>query len=207
MRQWGDFRFGFDVEAKADSKPFVRQVHGKTVWEINPDSAPSLKIPEADAVLTFESNREIHIYTADCLPVLLFCEDKSIPFAAVHSGWRGAMQGIVREAALKLKSQGRPLQVVFGPCLKACCFEVKEDFIREFETARGSIAAFLESRSGKMFFDLPGFVKAVELESIPANFHLEDLKCTVCSTSRLPSYRRNKSRDPHLRAWIKREIS
>jgi polyphenol oxidase len=202
--QRGAVHYGFEIQTKASSRPLVRQVHGKRVWEF--DSRPEM-IPEADAIVTFENQKEIYIYTADCLPVLLFGDASDAPVAAVHCGWRGAKQGIVRDAARKVSGDRSAIHAVLGPCLGPCCFEVKDDFVREFEKDRGSIEAFLERRVDRMFFDLPRFVAEIELRQMSVLIHRDDLKCTFCSQPSLPSYRRNRRTDPHLRAWIVRKNS
>ena len=45
-----------------------------------------------------------------------------------------------------------------------------------------------------------------QLASIPgARIDTSALRCTKCSQPRLPSFRRNQSTDPNLRAWIRRD--
>lgn len=192
--------FGFNAEAKGDTPSLCQQVHGNTfVWQ----ETLGGNIPEADAVLTREPGRSIHIFTADCLPVLFFA-DEGAPLAAIHSGWRGAMRGVVKAALTEFQKNSPSVNVVLGPCLLSCCFEVQEDFIQTFEAARGSIDRYLSQRDGKRYFELPAFVRENELSDVPAErIDTRHLRCTRCSQPELPSYRRNGNTATRIKAWIK----
>lgn len=174
----------------------MKQVHGNTIIERD----DSNREREADGVFTRSLDTEVFVFTADCLPVL-FASDNMV--AAVHSGWRGTKKGIVR-AMLAKYGADTPRTIILGPCLKSCCFEVKEDFVQEFSAERGDISGFLISRDGKQYFDLVSFVLERELAEFPkAKVDLSHNRCTLCSEPLLPSYRRNKGTDPRIRAFIK----
>lgn len=189
--------YGFNIERKGDSPSLISQVHGSRVVELTSSSQPP---PEADAVFTHEIGTELHVFSADCLPVL-FIGEKII--AAAHSGWRGAMRGVVKNTLAKVSAVEPETRVVLGPCLGPCCFRVKEDFVTEFTAARGDISAFLSRRGSETFFDLVAFVVACELAEIPPErINLNQVTCTYCGVPALPSYRRNGSTDPRIKAWI-----
>jgi len=190
--------YGFSIERKGLTPPLVKQVHGSQIVEI---PAP---LRDGDGVLSRHGLEPIYVFTADCLPVLLASEDPQGPIAALHAGWRGARAGIVGKGIQALTGSG-PVHAILGPCILACCFEVKEDFIAAFTETRGDISPFLEDRQGRWYFDLPRFVVERELSELaPALVHREALECTFCSPRRLPSYRRNKETDPRIRSWIQR---
>lgn len=188
--------FGFEIEAKGLTPGLMKQVHGAALVEKDGE----LRDREADGVYTQKNGEEVFVFTADCLPVL-FAGREGV--AAVHAGWRGTKLGIIG-AMLARFQLDNSLKIVLGPCLKSCCFEVKEDFVKEFELARGEIKPFLSRRDGKQFFDLVGFVLARDLKNIPrTQIDLNFNRCTFCSEPKLPSYRRNKGTDPRIRAWIR----
>ena len=194
-------KYGFEAEPKDKTAPQCKQVHGKTFHWVNRISS---SIPDGDAVLTNQRELPIYVFSADCLPVLLYTDHPDDPVAAIHAGWRGAMRGVVSNTLRELlrPSRGTP-RAVLGPCLGPCCFEVKEDFVAEFERERGSLESFLEERKGALFFNLAEFVKKSELTEVsPDRIDCSNFRCTFCSQPALPSYRRNKGTDPRIRSWI-----
>lgn len=201
--------FGFIVEPKELTKPLVSQVHAAELVEVKgPAHADSLRLlpPKADGVWTKERALDIYVFSADCLPVLFFGESPECPIAAVHAGWRGALAGIVRKTAQQLLAVDKKLHVVLGPCIAGCCFEVKDDFIQAFAAEGKPVEKFVEKSRGRMFFDLPRYVREVELGDIPyERQHSDENRCTYCSAPPLPSYRRNGGTDPRIRAWIRKK--
>lgn len=105
---------GFEAPKRVAS---VRQVHSDRVVEASTSSRP-----EADGLLTRETDLALAVVTADCVPVLLAGPEA---VAAVHAGWRGLATEILRSA---VKHELAP-RVGFstawiGPCMAACCYEV-----------------------------------------------------------------------------------
>jgi polyphenol oxidase len=193
-------KFGFSVEKKGNHPNLIEQVHGTKIVEL-PQANLSAPLA-ADGAWTRQPGLEIYVFTADCLPVLLWERDR---ISAVHAGWRGTKSGIVRNAVREL-SRPRIAQAVLGPCIGPCCFEVKADFVGAFEAERGDIAHYLSQRESKTYFDLVNFVVTEDLDYLePANIDLTHWRCTVCSSPQLPSFRRNGNTDTRIRSWIRIE--
>lgn len=199
--------YGFSVEAKGQTLPLAKQVHGKLCLEIKSKEDLQRAVqapPNADGVWTRVPKLEMSVHTADCMSVLIVSEDPNGPVAAVHAGWRGVMQGIIK-AQLQLLDLGSQAHAILGPCLRECCFEVKDDFIEAFTRARGPIDRYLEKRDSRRLFSMVRFVVENELESLSEDhIHSENARCTYCSKPELPSFRRNGTTDPRIRAWIRR---
>jgi polyphenol oxidase len=198
--------YGFSVEPKAQSRPWVVQVHGTSVLNLTDPSAVPEGATEGDAVITSLRGKEIHVFTADCVPILLAGVDPEgdSHTAAIHSGWRGTMRGVVPEVLRRWPIPLTRTVAIVGPAIGACHFEVKQDFIEEFSKSCPRGVQFLEEREGKKFFNLPEFVISEQLKGIPdTNIHTRYQLCTYCSEPALPSYRRNRSTDPQIRAWIR----
>jgi polyphenol oxidase len=194
---------GVEIEKKGESPPWFTQVHGSTAIELF--GVPDRELREADAGFTALSNTEIYVYTADCLPVLIYGQTPSDPIGAVHAGWRGAMKGIVSKTLRQMAVPPSKAQVVLGPSIGACCFEVQPDFLEAFNQAGRKISSYIETRGERLFCNLIEFVLNEELKDVPkgqVSTHLH--RCTVCSLPKLPSYRRNKHTDPRLRTWIRK---
>lgn len=204
----GDIEYGFAIEAKGVTPPLFKQVHGSDIVEISSLEArgKAAQSPrEADGAWSRDAGVPLHVFTADCVPLLFFGPANDDPIAAVHCGWRGAKLGIGRRAVETLGPLASALHVVLGPAILSCCFEVKHDFVDEFAASGRDITPYLEQREGRLFCDLVRFVREEELRGLPPDHvHLGALRCTVCSTPRLPSYRRDRGTDPRIRSWIAR---
>ena len=197
------FEWGFDIEAKGTTPPLFNQVHGNTIIEISDPAAQRAAPVDADGGYSFQRGMEISVFTADCFP-LLFFSPGSGAYAAVHCGWRGALKGIPTAAIRAMNLKGNDYELVMGPALLGCCFEVKEDFIAEFRQAGKNIDPYLETRDGKIYCHHDRYVLEEELKDFrPAKLHAENKVCTHCSPT-WPSNRRNKGTDPRIRTWIVR---
>lgn len=191
-KSFGPIECGYEIEVKGASPKWINQVHGGTIVPL------TNSVPEADGIYTLEKHKPVHVFTADCTPLLFFSLEPNTPVIAVHSGWRGALNRIGQKA-LSFFGNSKA-EVVVGPSILKCCFEVKEDLIETFQKEGHAIQPFLEKRDGKTYFDLVGFVIETQLKDVKV--HREWSRCTYCSAPTLPSYRRNKSTDPQLRNWI-----
>jgi polyphenol oxidase len=193
-------KYGFAIENKGETPAWFKQVHGKTVLDL--DQAELTPTPsEADAGFTRLPGKEIYAFTADCLPVLLHGPDASFPVAAIHAGWRGALRGVVRETVTALAAPREKLSAILGPCIGVCCFEIQSDFVQTFAETGQDITPYLQQRGEKRFCDLVRFVVDTQLSGL-ASVDTSAHRCTVCSQPALPSYRRNGKADPMIRSFI-----
>ena len=82
--------------------------------------------------------------------------------ACVHSGWKGAIDGIIENTVKKfneLNSKNSDLIAAVGPCINKKNYEVKEDFFEKFISQDKSNKKFFDIiNNKKYFFDLRGFV-------------------------------------------------
>jgi len=198
-------RYGFSIEPRGTTQKLFNQIHNKGVLEVR-DAAHADKLRarpmDADAAITYAQGVELSAFSADCIPLLIYSPNV---VAAIHSGWRGTMHRVVPEVLGRLKGE-KDLRVVIGPCIRGCCFEVREDFVTAMKETGHPIESFLETRGDSLYCRLPELLIQTQLGPIPKDrIDLTELRCTVCSQPRLPSYRRNKSTDPHIRAWIRRD--
>lgn len=119
-----------------------RQVHGTKIALID-NAFLSLSMEEqqaeldgVDALITAKPGFCICVSTADCVPLLIY-DRKNQVVAAVHSGWRGTVDGITTKTLERMKEQfgtsGRDLSVIIGPCISLESFEVGEEVYAAFE--------------------------------------------------------------------------
>lgn len=148
----------------------LKQTHSKTVLESRREHATrdELLLREGDAHFSTDTNIGLIVKTADCLPVLMFASDGSL-CAAVHAGWRGVENEILRETIRTLKNRGvnpAKLKVFIGPHIRQKSFEVDHDVAQQLTlTAQNAglrdpqqlaeiVKPFGNSDSGKYVVDL-----------------------------------------------------
>ena len=136
-----------------------------------------------DAVVSNLKGVEIGVRTADCAPVVALGEEW---FGVAHVGWRGLLSGILGNF-IEVLSKYEPVENLFifiGPCAKACCYEVGEEFTDLFP-------GHIEEREGRLFMDLQRAVESdlnrLGVKTIGLYEH-----CTICSDI-FPSYRRERT--------------
>jgi YfiH family protein len=120
---------GFDVARLR----LVKQVHGVAV--VRATQAPP--DAEADALwCTKDDGVVVGVLTADCVPVLIADRAGRVA-AAVHSGWRGTVAGVVPGAieALAEHAGVAPTDLVaaIGPCIERAAFEVGPEVAERFQ--------------------------------------------------------------------------
>ena len=107
-----------------------------------------------DGLITDEPGVALVCFAADCTPVLLFDPVKNVA-AAVHAGWRGTANGIVRKTVEKMArefgSNPADIGAAIGPCISQCCFETDLDVPQAMLAAFGPEAdAYIEKRGEKV---------------------------------------------------------
>lgn len=116
---------------------------------------------DADGLMTDVPGLPLVIFTADCIPVLLY-DPVGRAAAAVHAGWRGTAQAIVRHAVEAMGetygSQPENLIAAIGPGISECCFLCHEDVPKAMREALGALAEpFIRpAEDGRYHVDLKG---------------------------------------------------
>jgi hypothetical protein len=145
------------------SLAYSYQTHSATALVIGESggglSAPR---PEGDALVTAVPRQAVSVLTADCAPVLI-ADPLAGVVAAVHAGWRGALDGVVESAIAQMRGLGAsPERMIaaVGPCIGPASYEVGLEFLDRFEAAATTNVRFFAPGRGsqKRLFDLPGYV-------------------------------------------------
>lgn len=191
-------RFFTAVGADLSTVAMTNQVHSDVVRPVTAaDIKADLLDPEpyeADGLVTDIPGVALVIFSADCLPVLLYDPVRRV-IAAVHAGWRGTAAGIVERAVEKMTFYGcRPEDILaaIGPGISRCCFETHEDVPNAMTAALGVRATpFLSPiENGKFKVDLKG-INAMRLER--AGLRPEHISvsadCTACLPEKYWSHR------------------
>jgi len=171
----------------------LNQKHSnEVVYFKNKDDVKN-KIP-GDAIVSSLENIGIGILTADCAPIL-FYDPKNKIIACAHSGWKGALNGIIKNTVScfnDLNSKNEDLIAVVGPCIDKKNYEVKFDFFEKFiEQDKKNKFFFVKTKSEKYFFDLRGYINK-EISNLNIN-NIENIeKDTFSETDFFYSYRRSR---------------
>lgn len=148
--------------------------------------------PKADAVVTDRPGMAVGVGSADCGPTLFADPDAGV-IGAAHSGWRGALSGVLEsaiDAMEKLGADRARIVAVLGPTISAANYEVGADLVAAFEKADPDNAGFFRPgpREGHAMFDLPGYIVA---RLTAAGVKAASLGlCTYADPKRFYSYRR-----------------
>ncbi len=122
---------GFQKESWEAARPKWKQVHGVGIAEV---TDLGQDCGEVDGLWTRTPGIPIGVVTADCVPILLEHVSGSVR-GALHAGWRGVFAGIPRAFFGSLPSElANPSdwRAIFGPSIRACCYEVSDELIESF---------------------------------------------------------------------------
>jgi polyphenol oxidase len=149
--------------------------------------------PRCDGLVTTTPGLALGVTGADC-GILLFADMENRVIGAAHSGWKGALSGVLEstiDAMLKLGGRIETIRVALGPTIAQQSYEVGPEFIATF-LAREPGAAHLFARgieADRARFDLHGFI-AMRLRRAGVA-HFEDLGIdTYSDEERCFSFRR-----------------
>ena len=187
------------INCNKDSLITLNQKHTSQVIHFKNKKSVQNKLT-ADAIVSEVKNVGIGILSADCAPVLFYDPKKKI-IGCAHSGWKGALNGIIKNTVEKfheLNSNNNDLIAVVGPCIGKKNYKVKEDFFNKFVSQENNNKTFFEKIDNEKFlFDLRAFINKEILKSGIKN--VENLELDTFSQKELfYSYRRarlNKEND------------
>ena len=140
---------------------FLKQTHSAVIVDVDVQREKT-----GDGLMS-TMGKCLGIKIADCLPVYFFSSER---ICIIHCGWRGILEGIVRNAQEILGS----FHYVLGASIGPCCYEVKEDVATFFKE---DYAGALLTRNGKYYVDLKSaVVRDLGSEKLIASLNL----CTKC---------------------------
>jgi purine-nucleoside/S-methyl-5'-thioadenosine phosphorylase / adenosine deaminase len=168
------------------------QKHTDKVAVIDYDLQPLV----ADAVISRRKGLLIGVQVADCVPVLIY-DTRNQAFAAVHAGWRGTAEGIVRKTIGQMvqhfSSSPPDMLVALGPSIRSCCYQVGYEVIDAVRRATGE-GSYVIGRGATHYLDLAiaNRLQALASGVLPRNIWTSD-DCTSCLPEKYYSYRRDRA--------------
>ena len=183
---------GFDVARLR----LVKQVHGTAVVraiEAGDDT-------EADALwCAREDGVVVGVLTADCVPVVIADRGGRVA-AAVHSGWRGTVAGVVPQTIAALVATGvaaSDLVAAIGPCIERAAFEVGPEVADQFD------AVDVDASGARPHVDLVAAVRAQLTGAGVAPTMIERVGgCTHAHPDRWFSFRRDGAGIGQMLAFV-----
>ena len=170
----------------------MRQTHSNKVAVLNESNKDEIRI-NSDALITSQKNVAIAVLTADCVPILLYDEVNEI-IGSIHAGWRGAVNGIIKNTLSKIIDIGKKtkINVAIGPCINMSNYEVGQEFYEKFvDLSKKNKKFFLPTKDKKFLFDLRKYVN-LQFEQFDIN-HIENIDFDTFSESKkFFSFRRSK---------------
>lgn len=172
------------------------QVHSANVIGVT-EAFPSANIPRVDGLVTATPRLALGILTADCGPIL-FADEKSRVIGACHSGWKGAIGGVIQNTIGKMEDLGArrtSITAVLGPVISQEAYEVGPEFKENFitEATENKIYFRSSSRAEHFMFDLETFIIDILVQQ--ELHHIESMNiCTYGDEDRFFSYRRSTHR-------------
>ncbi|MDR0665958.1 MAG: peptidoglycan editing factor PgeF [Campylobacteraceae bacterium] len=171
----------FDVSVK--ELCFMEQIHGSLAT-----MAKKEQTLKTDALITQEKNLVLCVMVADCVPVILYDNDKKAA-AAVHAGRKGIFSDIISNTVLAMKnsfkSSSKDIGAYIGVSIRSCCYEIQGEILNE---AKDRFSYALSGKEGRHFLSLQTIVKKQLHENGVVNI-IDENVCSCCDKNYF-SYRR-----------------
>jgi YfiH family protein len=184
--------------AQQQSEPYwLEQTHSTKTLELPQQyfhECATNKAPEADASFTQQLHTTCVVMTADCLPLLIVNSDGT-EVAAIHAGWKGLANGIIRKTINAMNSSNDTLHVWLGPAIGPNAFEVGDDVRQQFLGQSNDYTPCFNaiqtdgSSSDKYLADIYALAK-VQLTALGVQFISGGEYCTYSQSDLFFSYRR-----------------
>lgn len=168
------------------------QIHSADALAVSGPWAPEAR-PRCDGLVTATPGLGLGVTGADC-GVLLMADAQAGVIGAAHSGWKGALTGMVEALVAAMEGLGARRENIagaLGPTIAQKSYEVGPEFYARFLSEDLSFGRFFlpSVTAGHFMFDLPGLIgKRVERAGIG---RFENLRLdTYSDEERFFSYRR-----------------
>lgn len=187
-----------ELEIEPDDIVCSKQVHGTRIRVVTSEDRGKLFVPEpeeADALITGDADVALAVFTADCVPILLYDPVRGA-VGAVHAGWRGTVADIacksVKQMADALDCRTADIRAAIGPCISKCCFETGPEVADALLEALGTAAESCISQAGDKFMvDLKAANRLLLIRAGIRDDYIEiSDECTFCEHNKYWSHRR-----------------
>lgn len=177
---------------------YLNQIHSDLIHKYDGN------VHDGDAIITDKLGVAIGVFTADCVPVIIYDKIKKVA-AAVHSGWKGTIKNISSKTITKMIEEYnvsiKDLKIYIGPHNMQCCYEVSEELINEFKSFELYKNANI-AKGRNLSLQNCILTKLYNLGIHKEQVTTLDI-CTFCSKKyNLYSYRKNENKDGRMFSFI-----
>ena len=162
---------------------WLRQIHSTTCINVDEETNRS-----ADAAISRSPERTLVIMTADCLPIML-CNQEGSEIAAIHSGWRGLVAGVIENTLSKMQSPKDQLLAWIGPAICQSCYEVGREVFDSYQSRYPFAGKAFRPQKEKWLANLPQMAELV-LNCLGVFAVFQAQRCTFEQKNDFYSYRR-----------------
>jgi len=172
----------------------AEQVHGNRIAKISENdqgrgaASVSDVLPGVDGLLTDVAGVPLAVFTADCVPILVYHPAKRVAGIA-HAGWRGTAaqiaQGLVETLDTQFGGDPASCRVALGPSAGPCCYEVGDNVVAAFRKRAHTPEHVLSvGAAGKPHLNLwEANARQLEQCGVPRRNIVMPERCTVCSST------------------------
>ncbi len=192
--------FGKKNSSIENLKNFYPQFTFKALWQVHGNNlinsiADSENNQKADAQWTEEKNLALISKSADCIPVLAYCQ-KLNRILAIHAGWRGVQNKIIPNS---LQELGSSWDLYIGPHITKNSFEIGNDCLN-------LLAECTQLNISDWFFDGKADLLKIVIDQIkesPASFNsVNELIFDTKTDLRFHSHRRDQNKAGRQNSFI-----
>ena len=147
--------YNADESTKITDVVCMKQPHFADVVWLN---HPQTEWLDCDAIATNQTGIKLTVRTADCAPILIADTEQHL-IAAVHAGWKSAVQGLIENTVHALIQHGAdPKNMIagIGPHLQIQSFEVSPEMKALFPPVHQH---FFTQENGQILFDFDAYVQ------------------------------------------------
>jgi len=174
------------------------QVHGTYIRVITREDCGGLlksNSHQADGLITKTPGAALLVFTADCVPILLYDPVQNAA-AAVHAGWRSTVANITGIAVQKMETEfgcsHSDIKAAIGPCISKCCFETDADVAGAVRGALpGNAEDCLTQHGSKYMVDLKEVNRILLTQAGVTDIIVSD-ECTSCLDNKYWSHRKTQ---------------
>jgi len=177
---------------KTKNLVLMKQIHSGIVKEIKSVNDTFL---ECDAIITNQPNIYLRVMVADCNPILVY-DKHNRAIGAINAGRAGVFKNIINNTLLlmkdRFKTNFKDLEIVIGPSIKSCCYEVGQE-IADICYAKNYQFA-LSKKNNSYYLDLIQIIlfQLKELNILDKQIVIDN-HCTSCDNNLFYSYRKEKT--------------
>ena len=168
----------------------MNQIHSDIIAVV--DSTMNFRSPpQCDALITNNVEIPLMVMSADCTPVLIY-DPVNHAVGVVHAGRAGALNGILPKTIDAMETRFNTplshLQIVLGPAIHGCCYEINENIATEVKEKGFEDALVYQNET--VFLDV-NTILYIQLRAMGiASDQIETAsECTACHSDTYFSYR------------------